>query len=119
MKHVCISLIRFYRKHLSGLKRHPTCRFTPTCSAYALEAFTKRGFWAGLVLTVWRVLRCNPFCRGGYAPVPEHGFRRVGPGGYSIAEDGNGDGPYDTETLLTRKDRSAETPRTETTDADF
>ena len=53
------------------------CRFTPTCSAYAVEAYEKRGFLAGTVLTVWRVLRCNPFCTGGYDPVPERGFRRV------------------------------------------
>ena len=75
MKHICIALIRFYQKCLSPLKRHPTCRFTPTCSAYAIEAFRKRGFFAGSVLTVWRILRCNPFCEGGYDPVPENGFR--------------------------------------------
>ncbi|MCQ2355091.1 MAG: membrane protein insertion efficiency factor YidD [Clostridia bacterium] len=77
MKHLCIALIRFYRKYLSPLKRNPTCRFTPTCSAYALEAYQKRGFFAGTILTVWRILRCNPYCAGGYDPVPEHGFRRV------------------------------------------
>ena len=42
-----------------------------------IEAYEKRGFLAGTVLTVWRVLRCNPFCTGGYDPVPERGFRRV------------------------------------------
>ena len=46
------------------------CRFTPTCSAYALEAFTKRGFFVGLGLSVRRILRCNPFGAGGYDPVP-------------------------------------------------
>lgn len=71
MKHVCIWLIRLYQKILSPLKRNPTCRFTPTCSAYAIEAFQKRGFFVGFGLTVWRILRCNPFCRGGYDPVPE------------------------------------------------
>ena len=70
MKHVCVWLIRFYQKVLSPLKRNPTCRFTPTCSAYAIEAFMKRGFFVGFGLTVWRVLRCNPFCAGGYDPVP-------------------------------------------------
>lgn len=75
MKHVCIALIRFYQKCLSPLKRNPTCRFTPTCSAYAIEAFSKRGFFVGSALTVWRILRCNPFCEGGYDPVPENGFR--------------------------------------------
>ena len=71
MKHVCILLIRFYRKFLSPLKRNPCCRFTPTCSAYALEAFQKRGFFVGSALSVRRILRCNPFCAGEYDPVPE------------------------------------------------
>ena len=75
MKYLCIALIKFYRKYLSRLKSNPTCRFTPTCSAYALEAYRKRGFIVGTILTVWRILRCNPFCAGGYDPVPEHGLR--------------------------------------------
>ena len=74
MKHLMIWLIRLYRKFISPLKP-PCCRFTPTCSAYALEAFTKRGFFVGFILTVWRILRCNPFSKGGYDPVPERGFR--------------------------------------------
>lgn len=73
MKTLCIRLIQFYRKYLSPLKPHPTCRFTPTCSAYAIEAFEKRGFFVGLFLSVWRILRCNPFCVPGYDPVPEKG----------------------------------------------
>ena len=73
MKYIMIAIIRFYRKFISPLKR-PCCRFTPTCSAYALEAFTKRGFFVGCILTVWRLLRCNPFGKGGYDPVPEHGL---------------------------------------------
>ena len=73
MKHVMIWLIGLYRKYISPLKP-PCCRFTPTCSAYAIEAFQKRGFFVGMILTVWRILRCNPFSRGGYDPVPEHGF---------------------------------------------
>ena len=71
MKHICVWLIRFYQKVLSPLKRRPTCRFTPTCSAYAVEAFQKRGFFVGFGLTVWRILRCNPFGKWGYDPVPE------------------------------------------------
>ena len=74
MKHVMIWLVKLYRKFISPIKP-PCCRFTPSCSAYALEAFTKRGFFIGLILSVWRILRCNPFCKGGYDPVPEHGFR--------------------------------------------
>ena len=78
MKHLCIWLVRFYRKFLSPLKGKPCCRFVPTCSEYAIEAFQKRGFFVGMILTVWRVLRCNPFCAGGYDPVPEHGLRYRG-----------------------------------------
>ena len=73
MKHLMIFLVRLYRKFISPLKP-ACCRFTPTCSAYALEAFTKRGFFVGLILTTWRILRCNPFCKGGYDPVPEKGL---------------------------------------------
>ncbi len=75
MKHLCILLIRFYRKYLSRLKSRPTCRFTPTCSAYALEAYQKRGFLIGTILTVGRICRCQPFCRAGYDPVPKKGLR--------------------------------------------
>ena len=71
MKRFCIWLIRLYQKFLSPLKRRPTCRFTPTCSAYAIEAFQKRGFFVGFGLAVWRILRCNPFGKWGYDPVPE------------------------------------------------
>jgi putative membrane protein insertion efficiency factor len=76
MKYLCIFLIRLYRRLLSPLKRQPTCRFEPTCSAYALEAFAKRGFFAGMILTVARIARCQPFCAGGYDPVPPYGLRR-------------------------------------------
>ena len=69
-----IWLISLYRKFISPIKP-PCCRFTPTCSAYAIEAFRKRGFFIGFILTVWRILRCNPFCKGGYDPVPETGLR--------------------------------------------
>ena len=65
-----IWLIGLYRKYISPLKP-PCCRFTPSCSAYAIEAFRKRGFFVGFGLTVWRILRCNPFCKGGYDPVPD------------------------------------------------
>lgn len=75
MKHICIALIRFYRRFLSPLKSKPCCRFSPTCSAYALEAFQKRGFFVGIILTVTRIFRCNPFCPGGYDPVPVTGLR--------------------------------------------
>ena len=70
MKKIFIGLIRFYRKYLSGLKTAPTCKFYPTCSQYAIEAIEKYGVFKGGLLTVWRILRCNPFSKGGYDPVP-------------------------------------------------
>ena len=77
MKYLGIWLVRFYRKFISPHKK-PCCRFTPSCSAYALEAFEKRGFIVGMILTVWRILRCNPYSAGGYDPVPEKGLRYKG-----------------------------------------
>ena len=70
MKKICIGLIKFYRKYLSGLKTAPTCKYYPTCSQYALEAVEKYGALKGGLLAVWRILRCNPFSKGGYDPVP-------------------------------------------------
>jgi hypothetical protein len=69
MKALVSAPIRFYRRYLSGLKRVPTCRFVPTCSEYALEAIEKRGALVGTLKAIWRLLRCNPLCRGGYDPV--------------------------------------------------
>ena len=70
MKHLAILLVKLYQKIISPLKS-PCCRFYPTCSAYAIEAFRKRGFLVGLWLTIRRILRCNPFCRPGFDPVPD------------------------------------------------
>lgn len=68
-KRVLLWLIRFYRAALSPM--HPACcRFTPTCSQYALEAVEKYGSLKGGWLALRRILRCNPFCKGGYDPVP-------------------------------------------------
>ena len=67
---VLIALVRGYQKIISPLLGH-NCRFTPTCSQYALEAIEKYGAFKGGLLTVWRILRCNPFAKGGYDPVPE------------------------------------------------
>ena len=70
MKYLCIALIKFYRKYLSKLKRHGTCIYYPTCSEYAIQAYEKYGFFKGSILTMWRIIRCNPFAKGGYDPVP-------------------------------------------------
>ena len=70
IKKFLISGVKFYRKYLSPLKRHGCCIYTPTCSAYAIEALEKHGALKGSFLTIWRILRCNPFSKGGYDPVP-------------------------------------------------
>ncbi len=69
MKTLMVLLIRFYRKFISPLKP-PTCRFYPTCSTYALQAYQKYGFFKGTYLTVRRLLKCHPFHPGGYDPLP-------------------------------------------------
>lgn len=68
MKKVLIYLIKIYRKYISPLKR-PSCRFYPTCSEYALEALEKYGSIKGGIMSINRLIRCNPFCKGGYDPV--------------------------------------------------
>lgn len=64
-----ILLVRFYQVCISPLKP-PSCRFTPTCSQYALEALRKHGLFKGSWLTVRRILRCHPWGDSGYDPVP-------------------------------------------------
>lgn len=68
-------LIRLYQVGISP-RSAGHCRFRPTCSSYALEALEKHGLIKGCVLSVWRILRCNPFGGSGYDPVPEPSPRR-------------------------------------------
>ena len=63
--------IKLYRKFVSPAKGIPCCRFVPSCSEYALIAIERWGAIVGTALALWRVLRCNPFGKGGYDPVPE------------------------------------------------
>ena len=70
MKYILIRLIEFYRRFLSPLTP-PSCKYTPTCSQYGLEAIERFGAFKGGALTLWRFLRCNPWSKGGYDPVPE------------------------------------------------
>lgn len=70
MKKVILHTIKFYRKYLSPLKRGGCCRYTPTCSLYALQAVEKYGALKGSYLAIRRILRCHPFHEGGYDPVP-------------------------------------------------
>jgi putative membrane protein insertion efficiency factor len=62
--------IYFYKKVISPITP-PACRFTPTCSTYAVQAIKKHGPIKGFILATWRILRCNPFGGYGYDPVPE------------------------------------------------
>lgn len=65
-----IVLICAYRKLLSPVLPS-SCRFIPSCSSFAIDAYRKYGFWHGSRLSTGRLLRCGPWCRGGYDPVPE------------------------------------------------
>ncbi len=70
MKKLILTLIRFYKKHLSldnyGIK---ICRYTPTCSEYTYQAVEKYGAFKGSIMGIKRIVRCNPFSKGGYNPV--------------------------------------------------
>jgi putative membrane protein insertion efficiency factor len=69
MKKLIVLCIRFYQKNISPLSP-PSCRFTPTCSHYALEAVMIHGAFKGTYLAIRRILKCHPFHKGGYDPVP-------------------------------------------------
>lgn len=69
MTRILIAVVNFYRKRISPITP-PSCRFIPTCSEYALEALRKYGALRGLWLALKRFLKCHPFHKGGYDPVP-------------------------------------------------
>lgn len=71
LKIISMHLIVFYQKYLS---RH-TCMYEPTCSEYTLRCINNCGFFIGFFLGVWRILRCNPFTKGGFDPAPENYFK--------------------------------------------
>ena len=68
-KRILLWLIQFYRVAISPMHR-PCCRYIPTCSQYAMQAIQKYGAIKGGYLALRRILRCNPFSKGGYDPVP-------------------------------------------------
>ena len=70
IRNLFVFLIRLYQKYISPLKRNTHCIYTPTCSEYAIQALQKHGLVKGSLLAAWRILRCNPFAKGGYDPVP-------------------------------------------------
>ena len=70
MKSLILSGLRFYKARISP-QLPPACRYTPTCSEYAIDAIERRGVLVGGFLAAKRVISCNPFSRGGYDPVRE------------------------------------------------
>lgn len=69
MSKIVVRIIEFYQKYIS-IAFPSSCRFIPTCSTYSKMAFQKYGLFRGFYLSVWRILRCNPWCKGGYDPLP-------------------------------------------------
>lgn len=70
MKIFILRFIKFYQKNISPLKK-PCCRYIPTCSEYAIVSIERFGVFRGSIMALCRILRCNPFVKGGYDPVPE------------------------------------------------
>ena len=69
MRHAALAAIRLYQLTLSRILP-PSCRFYPSCSQYGYEAIARYGILKGGWLTIRRIVRCNPWCEGGYDPVP-------------------------------------------------
>ena len=70
MKRAMLASLRFYKRRISPLLP-PACKYTPTCSEYAMQAVERYGAASGGYLAARRLLRCHPFAKGGYDPVPE------------------------------------------------
>ena len=73
MNKFCIKLITLYQEKTKD-KNH-TCKYKPTCTEYAKECYEEYNFFKASFLTAWRILRCNPFSKGGYDPIPKHKFK--------------------------------------------
>ena len=69
LKKILIGMIKLYRKYISPMKS-TKCPYFPTCSEYGMQAIEKHGAIKGSLLAIWRIIRCNPFSKGGYDPVP-------------------------------------------------
>ena len=69
MKKLFLFIIKFYRLYISPMKS-TKCPYIPSCSEYGMEAIEKYGAFKGGALALWRIIRCNPFSKGGYDPVP-------------------------------------------------
>ena len=71
MKKLLIRLIEMYQKHISKWleSKNINCKFYPTCSEYTKQAIQKYGATKGIIIGIWRIIRCNPFSKGGYDPL--------------------------------------------------
>jgi len=69
MKKLVIKLIKKYQEGTSN--KNPTCKYHPSCSNYAIDAYKNYNFFYASILSLWRIIRCNPFSRGGYDPIPK------------------------------------------------
>jgi hypothetical protein len=69
VKKLLIKIIKAYQR--APLSSHGACRYTPTCSQYAIDAIEEYGAFKGTFMAIWRILRCNPFSKGGVDPVPK------------------------------------------------
>ena len=69
MKNIILKMILFYQRKLSPLKKTSCCIYTPSCSEYTRQAVEKYGVFKGCLLGIWRILRCNPFSKGGFDPL--------------------------------------------------
>lgn len=75
-RNLALQMLRGYKWAISPMLP-PACRYVPTCSEYAMEAIDRFGFFRGGMMALWRLLRCHPFVRGGYDPVPRAGHARA------------------------------------------
>ena len=73
MKNIIIFFIKLYQK--TPLKSHSNCKYYPTCSNYAIDAINEYGLIKGMYLSIKRILRCNPFSKGGYDPIPKRSYK--------------------------------------------
>ena len=70
MKKILLWIIDRYRKDISPYKGGPCCKYVPSCSEYGRTAVMRYGAFKGGCMAIWRIMRCNPFSKGGYDPVP-------------------------------------------------
>lgn len=95
-----VFLVQLYRHTISPL-RLPTCRFTPTCSQYAVDALTEYGFFRGSWLALVRLLKCGPWHNGGWDPIPERESHSDATGEHTCVEADHRGSPVEREKSQT------------------